>query len=218
MVFPSSRAAQCACSLLSSHDHRPSIGSQLCGDFIISLLFSFSFFILLFFFYLPSSHPPSILLSLTSILRDARLYLVSLLSLYSSLPSYSFPVGPCIVGLSVRSRHRHQPHRLLSSTDLTKNSTFLLRLCKAFFFAFFPSPSFGANKIQLNLFICNLIFSPLPHHPEYEKTSHYAIRSNTLGTCCYLSVPGLDPLAYCYVTGSFAIVTVIFLLTRRPIP
>lgn len=184
---------------------------SLSSSLFLSLFFSF-------FFYLPSSHPPSILLSLTSILRDARLYLVSLLSLYSSLPSYSFPVGPCIVGLSVRSRHRHQPHRLLSSTDLTKNSTFLLRLCKAFFFAFFPSPSFGANKIQLNLFICNLIFSPLPHHPEYEKTSHYAIRSNTLGTCCYLSVPGLDPLAYCYVTGSFAIVTVIFLLTRRPIP
>ena len=57
MVFPSPTAAQCV-SLLSSHDHRPSIGSQLCGDFIISLLFSFSFFILLFFFFLSPLLPP----------------------------------------------------------------------------------------------------------------------------------------------------------------
>lgn len=104
-----------------------------------------SLFLPLFFSFFHLSPPSTSLLffclSPFSILRDALLYLVSLLSFCSSLPLYSFPVGPCIVGLSVKSRHRHQPHRLLSSTDLTKNSTFL-RLCKAFFLCLLPLPLF----------------------------------------------------------------------------
>ncbi|OJJ85756.1 uncharacterized protein ASPGLDRAFT_1387928 [Aspergillus glaucus CBS 516.65] len=148
MVFPSPTAAQCV-SLLSSHDHRPSIGSQLCG-WLYYLLFLLFFFLYSSLFFISPLLPPPFysFVSHLSILRDALLYLVSLLSFCSSLPSYSFPVGPCIVGLSVKSRHRHQPHRLLSSTDLTKNSTFL-RLCKAFF-SLPSSPPPLSGRIRYN--------------------------------------------------------------------
>lgn len=130
------------------------------GDFSISLLFLLFFFLYSSLFSsLLSFHLPSILLSLTFLYPKRCSSSLSLTPFSVLLSLHTLSLSALASsGLSVKSRHRHQPHRLLSSTDLTKNPTFLLHLCKAFFFAFFPSPSFGANKIRLNSFICNFFF------------------------------------------------------------
>jgi len=136
---------------------------SLCGCYLFfSSFFSFSSYS---FFHLPS-FLLLIFLSLTSLYPERCSFLHSLnpfslslslslffFSLCSSLPSYSFPVGPCIVGLSVKSRHRHQPHRLYHqriSQKFNIPSSFLQSIFRRFPFL---SSIFGVKKIRLSSYI-----------------------------------------------------------------